>query len=588
MARFMDVSYLRKYLGSEVSAQQRYLWLGLSLLVSLSYSIPVLFQSFSYPYLMQDDARQHVFWMQRFVDPELFPNDLLADYFQSVAPWGYSTLYWLASQIGFDPVVFNKLLPPVLLLITTVYTFLGAMQFLPSPVAAFISATLINQNLWLRDDVVSGTPVAFVYPLFTAFLYYMMRRSLFPYLGAIVLMGLFYPQMVLISSGILFMRLFTIKNYRLGLTSASELRFYLLGIAVSVGIMLPYVLEPSVYGPILTRAEAQDMATLGNRGWSRFFRNHFTRFWACGKRSGFLPPEWCDISFALPQLGLGLMLPLVIWGRQRFTLAQRVSPEALVVPQALIVSLCWFFVAHALVFRLHLPNRYGEHSIRIVMAVSAGVALVIAWDRVMKWLVNRQSIAQSLRAFAALAGASCALTILLVNPYQLEFDRENFPIDRYAKGIYPEVYEYLSAQPKDILVASLSPEVNNLPSFAKRSVLVGGGGFVLPYHTGYFQQVEERLLENISAQYAPQLDGLKQFIEKYGVDYWLIDHNFTDLTYLSEDVFFQFPIMRDRLIQRLGEGRLPALARVAPNCVVVEVDNVKPVKLLDAACILEQ
>jgi hypothetical protein len=588
MARFMDLSYLRKYISSEVSVQQRYLWLGLSLLVSLSYSLPVLFQSFSYPYLMQDDARQHVFWMARFIDPELFPNDLMADYFQSVAPWGYSTLYWLASQIGFDPVVFNKLLPSVLLLITTVYAFLGTMQFLPSPVAAFISATLLNQNLWLRDDVISGTPVAFVYPVFTAFLYYMMRRSLLPYLGAIVLLGLFYPQMVLIASGILFLRLFTFKSRRLSLTSASELRFYLLGIAVAIAIMLPYVLEPSAYGPVLTRAEGQDMAILGKDGWSRFFRNHFTRFWACGKRSGFLPPEWCDISFALPQLGLGLLLPLVIWGRRRFSLAQQVSPEALIVPQALVVSLCWFFIAHALVFRLHLPNRYGEHSVRIVMALSAGVALVIIWDRVMQWLEHRQTPSQVWRAFSGLAGASCILTLLLVNPYQLEFDQERFPIDRYAKGIYPPVYEYLSAQPKDILVASLSPEVNNIPSFTKRSILVGGGGFVLPYHTGYFRQVEKRLLENIAAQYSPQLEALQQFIETNGVDYLLVDRNFTDPRYLNEDLFLQFPIMRDRLLERLAEGRSPALARLVPTCVIVEVDNVKPIQLFDAACILEQ
>lgn len=584
----MDLSYLRKYLTSEVSVQQRYLWLGLSLLVSLSYSIPVMLQSFSYPYLMQDDARQHVFWMQRFLDPELFPNDLMADYFQSVAPWGYSTLYWLATQIGFDPVVFNKLLPPVLLLITSVYIFLGTMQFLPSPVAAFISTVLLNQNLWLRDDVISGTPVAFVYPLFPAFLYYMMRRSLLPCVATIVLLGLFYPQMVLIASGILFLRLFTFKNRRLGLAPAPELRFYLLGIAAAFFVMLPYALESSAYGPVLTRAEGINMATLGTNGWSRFFRDHFTKFWMCGKRSGFLPPEWCDVSFSLPQVGLGLILPLVIWERKRFTLAEQVNPEALVVPQTLIVSLGWFFIAHALVFRLHLPNRYGEHSVRIVMALSAGVALVIVGDRILQWLEGRQFFSQSNRAFVGLAGTSLVLTVLLVNPYQLNFERENFPIDGYAKGIYPPVYEYLSAQPKDILVASISPEVNNLPSFTNRSILVGGGGFVLPYHVGYFREVEKRLVENLAAQYSPHIDGVKQFIEKYGVDYLLIDRNFTDPAYLREDVFWQFPIMRDRLKEQLDQGRVPALATLAPTCLVLEVNNVKPVQLFDAACIMQQ
>ena len=52
---------------------------------------------------MQDDARQHVFWMQRFIDSELFPHDLIADYFQSVAPTGYTTLYRIAAALGSIP-----------------------------------------------------------------------------------------------------------------------------------------------------------------------------------------------------------------------------------------------------------------------------------------------------------------------------------------------------------------------------------------------------------------------------------------------------------------------------------------------------
>jgi hypothetical protein len=63
---------------------------------------------------VQDDAQQHVFWMRRFIDPQLFPNDLIADYFQSVAQPGYKAIYQLAAAIGIDPMVFNKLLPIVL------------------------------------------------------------------------------------------------------------------------------------------------------------------------------------------------------------------------------------------------------------------------------------------------------------------------------------------------------------------------------------------------------------------------------------------------------------------------------------------
>lgn len=585
----MDLAYLRKYITTEVSQFQRYLWLGLSLLVSLSYSLPVMLQAFSFRFLIQDDARQHVSWMRRFIDPDIYPNDLMADYFQSVAPWGYSNFYHLFTQVGIDPVTLSKLLPPVLALVTTVYIFLGTMQFLPSPVAAFISATLMNQNLWLRDDVISATPVAFVYPFFSAFFYYLMRRSLIPFLISLVLLGLFYPQVMLVAAGVLCLRLFSIKNGRLGLAPAADLRFYLMGLGTIFLLLIPYALESSPYGPVLTRAEAVNMPAMSRNGWSRFFVDHFTNYWICGKRSGFLPTEWCDVSFSLPQVGLGLILPLLILERERFPLAKRVSPESLMVPQALVASFGLFFLAHAMLFRLHLPNRYGEHSIRIIFALSAGVALVILWDRLLGWLENWRWPSRKIRSFGALGLTALLMTLLLANPYQLAFEDEEFPIARYVKGRYPEIYEFLLSTPKETLVASIHDEVNNIPSFAERPVYVGGGGYVLPYHKRYFEEAQARLFDVLSSQYSADLTRVKRFIQRTGVDYWLIERDFADIDYVDDEVFAQYPTFRRRLKDFLNQGNVPALTVVGKNCIAAESDYSKhDLQLLDTACLLKQ
>ena len=61
-------------------------WFALSLAIVLIYSLESLKVSFQSEYFIQDDARQHIFWMRRFLDAELFPQDFIADYFQSVAP----------------------------------------------------------------------------------------------------------------------------------------------------------------------------------------------------------------------------------------------------------------------------------------------------------------------------------------------------------------------------------------------------------------------------------------------------------------------------------------------------------------------
>ena len=65
------------------------------------------------PGTVQDDARQHVFWMQRLVDPSILRDDLYADYFASQAPPGYVLLF-RALLLFADPLTASKLLPPVL------------------------------------------------------------------------------------------------------------------------------------------------------------------------------------------------------------------------------------------------------------------------------------------------------------------------------------------------------------------------------------------------------------------------------------------------------------------------------------------
>ncbi|MEM9275890.1 MAG: hypothetical protein AAGA80_23455 [Cyanobacteria bacterium P01_F01_bin.143] len=101
-----------------------YFWLGISVLVSLYYGVWFYYYVFSQDYIIQDDARQHVVWLQRFIDPELFPQDIIANYFQGLAPAGYKTLYFLFAKVGLEPILLAKVLPPILGIITTVYVYI--------------------------------------------------------------------------------------------------------------------------------------------------------------------------------------------------------------------------------------------------------------------------------------------------------------------------------------------------------------------------------------------------------------------------------------------------------------------------------
>src|SRR6185503_4295920 len=125
------------------------LWFCLSLAVSAYYASEGLRQAFRGPFIAPDDARQHIFWMARLGGGGLLPNDLTADYFQAMAPHGYTALYALGAMFRIEPLLLSKLLPLALGLVTTAFCFLLCFQLLRVLSAAFIIAQLLNQSLWM-------------------------------------------------------------------------------------------------------------------------------------------------------------------------------------------------------------------------------------------------------------------------------------------------------------------------------------------------------------------------------------------------------------------------------------------------------
>ena len=96
---------------SPPTRQSNAVWLSLSLAFAAYYSVLGWQQAFASPYVVQEDMRQHIFWLARYVDPTAFPDDLIADYFQSVAPLGYGWLYQGLASLGIAPLLVAKILP---------------------------------------------------------------------------------------------------------------------------------------------------------------------------------------------------------------------------------------------------------------------------------------------------------------------------------------------------------------------------------------------------------------------------------------------------------------------------------------------
>lgn len=574
----MLITYLQKFLTAPTTKTSRspvIFWFSLSLTFAALYSLLGLQQAFSSEYVIADDAREHVFWMQRFLDPGLFPHDYIADYFQSVAPAGYTALYQWMTYLGIHPLLLHKLLPPVLGLVTTGYTFGVCMEILPVPPASFIATLLLNQSLWMTDDLASATPRAFLYPLFVAFMYYVLRRWLLLCLVAIALLGLFYPQCVFICAGVLILRLLRWEGGQLRL-SPDWYDYWLCatGVGISLLVLLPYALTPNKFGPAYTAAQAKQIPEFW-KGKSAVFQKDQWRFFVTGKRSGMfgLP------VFTPPTLWLGLLLPVLLRFPSKFPLSRYLTPSLMLFPQIILASIGMFFLAHALLFKLHLPSRYTSYTFRFLLTLATAIALTLLLDAVLLWLRQHGKNPFSQPQLLVMA------TTLLIGAGLVFYPSfvKNFPKASYVVGSVPPLYEFFAQQPKDILIASLSEEANNLPTFSRRSILMGRE-YYIPYHMGYYQQIRQRFFELIRAQYSQDLAAAQNLIRQYGVDFWLLDREWFTAGYLHNNGWFRrFQLIKDE-VAALQQGKVPALLGVVEQCTVFQT---KGFVVLQAGCIVK-
>jgi hypothetical protein len=505
---------VRQALGSANNDRRRrtmWPWFAVALLYAAACACLALRQAFASKYILADDVREHVFWMFRYVDPTLFPNDPIADYFQSLAPGGYASLYWLLSRFGIDPLLASKLIPPVLSLIATGYFFGLAWCFFRSRAAAALTAILFCQCLWLNSDLASATPRAFFYPLFVAFLYYQLRGSILGILIAVGLEALFFPPAALLSLGVLACDCLCWDRGP-KLTPRQDSRIYLLAaLALTLLCLWPYLHQVGAFGSLVSYAEAKRMPEFGPEGRVPFFFPSWWGYWV-GGNGGIhnLPtrPPWFLAA---------LLWPVLRRFPEQFPL-KAVPRGARPVPQIIAGALSLFAIAHLFLFRLYLPNRYTQSTTRVLMILLAGGVMLALIDAALRWSEKRRLNGRPAGEVAMLGAATVLLGLMVGYPMFLP----NFPTSGYVQGTAPGLYHFFELQPATIRIASLSDEGDNLPTFCRRSIVIGAECAV-PFHPGYYLPLRDRGLQIARAQYSADPAVVRECLRDQRIDFWLLD-----------------------------------------------------------------
>ena len=561
----------RRSAAAVVRLGQERLWLAGALAFTLLFAARTMAPAFL-DGAIQDDALQHVFWMQRYRDPELFRDDLYADYFRSLAPPGYVALYRALAR-AIDPLVASKLLPPLLGCVSALFTFLFVRRLHPAPAAAFLATVLLSWYVWQYDDLSSATPRAFLLPALTALLWALASGRQALGVAVTVLAALLYPLGGVLGVALLGARLVRFRRGRPSLERAwgAWLAFLAAGLLVGIAL-LPGLLADSPYGPTVSAAEARTMPEFGNKGRNAFFVEGAYRFWLESHRSGLnlrvtdaLFPE---VPVLFEYAALAALLPPVLLLRRRLTAARLVDGRAAILVQLLAASFGLFILAHLLLFRLYLPSRYVQWTIPLVLAVAAGLALAILCQEAAAraWPAHRGSLAAALALLLA-GGLAC---------YPARYDGKFIP------NRYPEIAAYLRAQPKDVLVAAPLLDAAALPVLSGRRVLAARE-YALAYHLGYYGQVRQRTQDLIDAYYDERPARLAELAERYGVDFFLVDRAaFEEGSFRREAAAFE--PFTSAIVAKLRRTRRYALRDLARHCAVADDGRAA---LVPAACLEE-
>ena len=544
-------------------------WLALALALAVAYSIPGLRLTLGDELVVADDARQHVFWMQRFDEPSLFAGDLIADYYTFLAPPGYTALYRVASEMGFAPLSFNKVLPLALVVLGAALMFVLLMEMTRQSWVAFLGSAIFSQLAWMRDDIPSGTPRAFAYSLLLALLVALMRWRAAPsglrgafVVAIVVLPAVVYPSAALIALGVV-----TLAALQEAAVGEGRRRVLLPVIAVICVVSVLAILLRSVsagpFGELYDASTVRAMPEFAPGGPFEYWNANPWEFWLLGSRSGL-------VAEVRPSIALcGAVLPLLLLRPDRFPLSRQLRGlDLLAFP--VVAGLVLFLTAHALFPRLYIPSRFMHYTLRAVLAPACAIVIALVVDRLVK------SASPRTRAWRVAFAAAFVVLVLAYPVYA-----SDYPVAAYYRNQAIELHRFLRAQPVDSVVASLSTLADDIPTFAARPVLVSPH-YAFPVHSAYYDLLRERATDLVAAQYTDDPERLASVLRRWSIDYWLLDTGYERVAYLKSPWLRLFQPASTEAAAFLERGGEP-LTTTLSQCVVVSGGGYR---LLEARCLL--
>lgn len=543
-------------------------WLAVALL-SLAVIIFAHWQGFVNPYVINDDVRQQVYWMQRYAEPDLYPKTLLNDYAEAYVTMGVNMCYEFASWVGtnlgasgnsgasgasgssgsgpdvgassatslgslstvspgsyadtstgqtvhfFNPVQFTKVLSGILFLSQCLAMFALGHVFGGRP-QAWAMAAIVWLMPFFLENISGGLARAFASPLLALAVLGLLRRR--PGSASTLALGGCIPYIFLPCAPAIFFS--AIQRFRIGSGNPAKFKLVLTLLVLLLATGMAYLngIKPQDqgFGPLVSLAEATGRPEFGPEGRldlvplpSPFLDVVYYPFERIGlfKEYGLIPGI----------LSLVVLAPLLYFGARAVNwraLASSLRPLAVLGGS----FLAFYIAARLMAFTLFVPDRYMQYPVNLLYAILLSSCLAGAFKRLK-------------------LGKPAAVCLILAMAVLGALRLKNVALYDYSADA-PLYAAVAAATPKNAMLAGHPDLMDNVMTFARRNALAT---FELahPWSRGFWAQLSPRLDGFFAAYYASDADTVVRFAHDFDVDFLVVDEAHFTKEFLAAKPFFE-------------------------------------------------
>ena len=525
----------------------RYFYLHAVLAIGFAIAVAVYL---SWPSLQQAD-RFHENWRQvpQWTSPDKHhfqDDDFLLRYSEfGTTPFG-NALYKTLALTGHD-IVWGKVMTVVVFALGALSCFVtaSAMSGLP---AGWVAVIIFLFFPTVYEYFVGGFMACFSWPLLGFAVLLIYRRRWWWSIPLVGLGALVYP-MVGIHIGVM---LFIDTVYHDLLPNRwrdqpfwrdKDLwRTKLIPLALAAVALLAILggkyFEDHGFGELVTRADMQDRVEFTRDGRYKILPT--TALWTRFDR------QW-ENFFHIPMF----LIAVFFLGRGAFRMPRGIYT-------LLMASIIMYYVADYYVMQFYLPSRYIRRSLPLLTCLVGG----IWWARIYYSSMRPSGSMWPSGSMRAKLAPLAAATVLLVGLGIHEFADEFKPGEHTHVYDKHDLYEAIRQLPGRPMIAAWPRLASEIPLMTGRTVLVNKEQ-AHPWWTGLWDEVTERTQEYWRAYYTGDSAELKRVIDKYGIDYWIVEPRYHRAGYFRRRRAHYEPL--DTWLKQMPRVRQPLLSQVPPE-----------------------